>query len=95
MMPPAGTMIPEGVVPSSFCGTHGTGWMNGVHPTTIGEKVDRKICFHWDGVSCLRNRNIDVTNCGEYYVYLLHNAPACQYRYCAYCADIAYCKGNF
>ena len=83
MMPPAGTMIPEGVVPSSFCGTHGTGWMNGVHPTTLGEQVVRQICFYYSNDYCQRSRNTDVTNCGEYYVYKLQAAPTCDLGYCA------------
>ena len=89
MMPPAGTMIPEEVVSKYRCGSTVVGWMDGVHPKILGENVVRKVCFHWDSNHCLWSTNIDVTNCGEYYVYKLPIAPTCNYRYCA-----TY-KGNF
>ena len=82
-MPPAGTMIPEEVVPMSKCGSHMTGWMNGVHPTDLGENVWRQICFHWSSHTCYRSTNIEVTNCGDYYVYKLPKRSHCSYRYCA------------
>ena len=89
MMPPAGTMIPEEVVPTYKCGSAGTGWMNGTHPTNHGENVWRQICFHWSSKTCRYSTNIEVTNCGEYYVYKLPIVPTCNCRYCA-----TY-KGNF
>ena len=39
MMPPAGTIIPEGVVPENMCGTCGSGWMTGIHPTGVSESM--------------------------------------------------------
>ena len=84
MKHPAGTKIPEEVVPMYKCGTHVTGWMNGQHPTVIGEEVKRKICFNWNGNSCLFSRNIKVTNCGAYYVYKL---PKPDYYSMGYCAE--------
>ena len=57
--------------------------MNGVHPTTLGEQVVRKICFYYSGNYCKRSKNIDVTNCGDYYVYKLQAAPICDLGYCA------------
>ena len=87
MMPPAGTMIPEKVVPTGMCGTHAPGWMNGVHPTTLGEEVEREICFNWSGNNCSNSKNIKVTNCGDYYVYKLVSSGACSLRYCAVTAS--------
>ena len=88
MMQPAGTKIPEGVVPSLKCGTSATGWMNGQHPTAIGEEVERKICFNWSGLinvsNCLDSKHIKVTNCGAYYVYKL---PKPDYYSMGYCAE--------
>ena len=88
MMQPAGTKIPEGVVPSLKCGTRVTGWMNGQHPTEIGEEVERKICFNWSGLinvsNCLDSKHIKVTNCGAYYVYKL---PKPDYYSMGYCAE--------
>ena len=83
MMPPAGTMIPEKVVPTGMCGTHAPGWMNGVHPTTLGEIVERQICFNHGGNDCMWSKNIKVTNCGKYYVYKLVSTVYCRLRYCA------------
>ena len=82
-MPPAGTMIPEEVVPKYKCGSAMTGWMNGVHPTNLGENVWRQVCFHWSSSTCYRSTNIEVTNCGDYYVYKLPSRSHCNYRYCA------------
>ena len=83
MMPPAGTMIPEEVVPKGRCGTHATGWMNGVHPTTLGEEVEREICFNWNGNNCKWHKNINVANCGDYYLYKLVSTLNCDLRYCS------------
>ena len=87
MMPPAGTMIPEKVVPTGMCGTHAPGWMNGVHPRKLGEEVERQICFNWGGNDCSWSKNIKVTNCGDYYVYKLVSTPVCAMRYCAVTAS--------
>ena len=83
MMPPAGTMIPEKVVPTGMCGTHAPGWMNGVHPRTLGEEVERQICFNHGGNDCRWSKNIKITNCGKYYVYKLVSTVYCRLRYCA------------
>ena len=84
MMPPAGTMIPEEVVSQYRCGSNMVGWMEGVHPKILGENVVKKVCFHWSSKYCQYSTNIDVTNCGEYYVYKLPNVPQyCNYRYCS------------
>ena len=83
-MHPAGTKIPEEVVPRYKCGTNVPGWMNGQHPTAFGEEFERKICFTYDSnTSCLWSRNIKVTNCGAYYVYKLPSTGRCDRRYCA------------
>ena len=88
MMQPAGTKIPEGVVPSRKCGTLAPGWMNGQHPTEIGEEVEREICFNWSGIfnasNCIDSKHIKVTNCGAYYVYKL---PKPDYYSMGYCAE--------
>ena len=82
MMSPAGTMIPEQVVPQYKCGTHATGWMNGVHPTTLGEEVERQICFKWGSNDCSSSINIKVINCMHYYIYKLE-PTGCNWRYCS------------
>jgi hypothetical protein len=78
------------------CGTDATGWMNGAHPTVADGKVTRKVCYHWgscirmssDNVcyhwqgDCYKYSNVEVVNCGQYYVYKLSPPPKCPYRYC-------------
>ena len=83
MMPPAGIIIPEDIVPKKMCGTNAPGWMNGAHPISRGEEVERQICFNWNGNSCNWQNNIKVTNCDSYYVYKLQPPSSCYLRYCA------------
>ena len=69
------------------CGTQYPGWIRGNHPTDEGETVTVEVCFsfyHGDyGKDCQFTKNIEITNCGEYYVYLLPETPYCGARYCA------------
>ena len=93
LMLPAGTMIPEEVVDQERCGTDAAGWMSHLkHPKILGEEVVREICFRWESNGCEFNNYINVTNCGDYYVYKLPTTPdppSCSLRYCAEH------KGNF
>ena len=79
---PAGTRIPESSPGELNCGTRGTGFLSGVHPTTPGASIDAKFCFAWGNVCSLSTQG-KVTNCGSYFVYYLENTPGCQARYCA------------
>ena len=63
------------------CGTAATGWMNGAHPTVAQGKVTRKVCYHW-GRCCYWSNNIEVVNCGLFYVYKLSRPPQCTLGYC-------------
>jgi hypothetical protein len=64
------------------CDTDAPGYMVGEHPAVEDGEVTRKVCFHWSSNSCLWNQDIQVVNCGSYYVYELVNAPSCSLRYC-------------
>ncbi|CAB3997417.1 Hypothetical predicted protein, partial [Paramuricea clavata] len=79
----AGIKIPTTCVFKNRCGTRATGWMNGAHPTVADGKVTRKVCYNWSDNCCLWSNNIEVVNCGQYYVYKL-SAPSagCTLRYC-------------
>ena len=79
MMPPAGVVIPETPIGLEHCGTGLPGWIQGSHPANEGEQVTVKVCFRPD---CPLSRNIQITNCGGYYVYLLPDVD-CGCRYCA------------
>ena len=78
----AGTKMPTTCVPMHRCNTHATGWLNGNHPTVADGQVTRQVCFHWSSDCCLWSTNIQVRNCGEYFVYLLSGTPGCSLRYC-------------
>ena len=85
MMPPAGVVMTETSLERFHCGTSHPGWIRGTHPTDEGEKVTVEVCFSGDigdGSDCLFTQNIEITHCGEYYVYLLPEV-GCGNRYCA------------
>ena len=63
------------------CGGGASGWMNGSHPTVADGKVARKVCYSW-GRCCSWSNNIEVVNCGQYYIYKLSKPPTCDLRYC-------------
>ena len=79
----AGTAMPTSCVPIHRCGTHAPGWLQGSHPTKEQGVVTRKVCFHWSGNCCKWSVNINVRDCGEFYVYKLPKSPVCSLRYCA------------
>ena len=75
--------MPTSCVPAPRCGTSATGWMNGIHPTVAQGKVTRKVCYNWENNCCWRSNNIEVVNCGQYYVYELSPHPSTGHlRYC-------------
>ena len=78
----AGTRMPTSCPPSRRCNTDATGWLNGIHPTVADGRVTRQVCFHWFSNCCNWSRNIEVRNCGSFYVYYLNGTPACYLRYC-------------
>ena len=78
----AGTEIPTSCVPRHRCGTHAPGWLNGAHPRVTDGKVSRQVCFHWGSNCCRWSVNIQVRNCGSFYVYYLSGTPACNLRFC-------------
>ena len=66
----------------STCGTYYTGWMSGSLPTVAEGNVTRKVCYHgWNGC-CEDSNDIEVVNCGQYYVYNLSPPPGCDFKYC-------------
>ena len=77
----AGTQMPESCVPTYRCGTLASGWLNGNHPNVSEGIVTRTVCFHWSSRCCAVPTNIDVKNCGGYYVYNL-KPTGCYFRYC-------------
>ena len=81
----AGIKMATSCVPSHRCGTHAPGWMNGAHPTVYDGKVTRTVCYHYNSNCCQWSNNIEVVNCGQYYVYkLISTSPqhSCHLAYC-------------
>ena len=74
--------MPTKCVQRNQCGTHAPGWLSGAHPTVAEGAVQRKVCFHWSSGCCQWSRNIQVRNCGGYFVYELEKPPTCSLRYC-------------
>ena len=78
----AGIKMPTSCPPMQMCDTHAPGWINGEHPTVADGKVTRKVCFHWSSNCCHWSTDIEVRNCGSYYIYYLSGTPTCAVRYC-------------
>lgn len=81
----AGTKIPTTCVKTEHCGGNGAGWMNGTHPTVAEGKVARKVCYNVGLPKCcwqIAIDDIEVINCGQYYVYKLRPARCGPCRYC-------------
>ncbi|XP_020617440.1 fibropellin-1-like [Orbicella faveolata] len=78
----AGTVMASSCVPTHKCHTDLTGWMKGSLPTVDEGVVLRKVCFHGFGICCHRDVEINVRNCGPFYVYRLKKLTFCNSRYC-------------
>jgi len=59
-----------------------SGWLNGSHPTSAGDLVDRTVCFEWDGNPCMWETEVKIRHCKNYFLYYLMDAPICSARYC-------------
>ena len=78
----SGDQIPESCVPMRRCGTRAPGWLNGSHPSLQEGVVARQVCYHRTGGCCQWKNNIQIRNCGDFYVYELQKPPTCSLRYC-------------
>ena len=79
-----GGSMPETCPPVNRCGTYAVGWLNGTHPTSVGQNRSETVCFHWNNKCCNWQVTVDIINCGGYYVYNLPNEPAgCFLAYCS------------
>ena len=82
---PAGNKMPD-KPPSKYgdrCGTWGTGYLSGGHPTKYGQIVSRKVCFSYRGYKRDYSVTVKVTHCGAFFVYQLPYTRGCYFRYCA------------
>ena len=85
---PGGTKIAEKKNVDNFhCNTYAPGVLvDGTHPTTVGETVNGKVCFNYDYNRCHKIVDIQIKNCGAYFLYYLENMSygvTIEYRYCS------------
>jgi len=78
-----GGKMPERKVEEYNCGTHDPIWLNGRHPAVNGGHVVLKACIHSFGIACDESFDINVKNCGDFYVYYLKPTYYCATAYCA------------
>jgi hypothetical protein len=80
---PAGTKLPTEKWEPGHCGTSYPGWLNGDHPMTLDEIVDREVCFAVNGDPCRFTSQIQIRNCDDFYLYYLVTPIGCDLRYCS------------
>ena len=71
----AGTKMTTTCVPYLRCGTDAPGWLNGAHPTVADGTVTRSVRFSWKSNCCEWSINIQLRNCGNYFVYYISGTP--------------------
>ena len=90
-------MMPEKTVAEYHCGTHDPIWLKGHHPTVEEGNVVRQVCVNSFGFVCVDTFDINVTDCGDFYVYYLRPTYYCAIAYCAgekYIMVLANCHTN-
>ena len=70
----AGTKMATSCVPTASCGTWIPGWLNGAHPTVNEGQVTKQACFNGGGC-CDWSIDIQVRNCGDFYIYYIIKTP--------------------
>jgi hypothetical protein len=84
----AGTQLSTTCVPRIHdtnnlkCRTHVVSWLDGAHPSVGDGKVTRTVCFSWNSNCCWSQKDIEVINCGFFYIYKFGPTPGCSLRYC-------------
>ncbi|CAF3473838.1 unnamed protein product [Rotaria socialis] len=79
---PAGTLLASSPVSPNYCGTVVTGWYAGQYPSPVFTTATSIVCFYYATNTCSSCATISVTNCLNFYVYLLPEPQSCNYRYC-------------
>ncbi len=78
----AGLQMASEPVTSNFCGTNRTGYLNTEHPAIADGVVPGQVCFKLANNDCASAVNVQVVNCGDFYLYFLPDVPICDGRYC-------------
>ena len=82
----AGGKMPENKISPNRCGTQAPIWLDGAHPTAIGENVVRRACVNVLDLSngCFTSFDINITKCADdVFVYYLRPPWYCAVGYCA------------
>lgn len=82
----AGDQMPDFAPGDYSCGTHAPGWIGG-HPARLGETSVETVCYDWSGdlSRCTWSHDLEVTNCGPFYVYNMIPPPwGCSGAYCGW-----------
>ena len=76
--------VPEGfgLAKKFHCQTHAGGYLASSHPAIDDGVVTSRVCFSWKGNPCWHNKNIQVFNCSQFYIYYLYPTAVCELRYC-------------
>ena len=83
----AGTQMPEQSPGYKQCGTYGSGWLRGKHPSIVGEVITQaEVCFDRGTEGDCPSRystTIKIKRCDGYFIYFLSTPPTNNYlRYC-------------
>ena len=74
--------MPTQCVSGRRCGAVSSGWLKGGHPTVADGEVSSKVCYTRVRDCCKKSNNINVKDCGSYFIYKLQKVPGCDLRYC-------------
>ncbi|XP_061167220.1 mucin-5AC-like [Saccostrea echinata] len=64
------------------CGAIYPYWLNGSHPVSVNQEVDRSVCKVGFSSCCSKQVMIKIRHCGEFMAYCLPALDACPERYC-------------
>lgn len=78
----AGVVMSTKCVDTMRCGAKAPGWLFDGHPRVAEGVVIRTVCYHWADDCCYYKNDIQVKNCGGYFVYKFERPPASNLRYC-------------
>ena len=76
-----GTLLATSPPPQPQCGTQATGWYSSSLPSE-GMTINGTVCYVYNSNNCNWSNQINVTNCGGFYVFGLIAPPQCSLRYC-------------
>ena len=79
---PAGSRIPDTPTEENHCGSHISGWIQGNHPSLVGEEKNAKVCFSYQNKDCRWSGSVKILHCDSYFLYYLTETPVCHASYC-------------